>query len=83
MCWKENYKSTHSFKSAFLPDPGEIERSSACLKQAKQASEKIKQFLAGCEELQSITHSTLGSGYTLKSELMKGKKGVNVGCHKI
>jgi Fe-S cluster assembly iron-binding protein IscA len=29
------------------------------------------------------THSTLGSGYTLKSELMKGMKGVNVGCHEI
>jgi Fe-S cluster assembly iron-binding protein IscA len=29
------------------------------------------------------THSTLGSGYTLKSELMKDMKGVNVGCHDI
>ena len=29
------------------------------------------------------THSTLGSGYTLKSELMKGMKGVGVGCHEI
>jgi len=29
------------------------------------------------------THSTLGSGYTLKSELMKGMKDVNVGCHDI
>jgi iron-sulfur cluster assembly protein len=29
------------------------------------------------------THSTLGSGYTLESELMKGMKGVNVGCHDI
>jgi Fe-S cluster assembly iron-binding protein IscA len=29
------------------------------------------------------THSTLGSGYTLESELMKGMKGVNVGCHEI
>ena len=29
------------------------------------------------------THSTLGSGYTIKSELMKDLKGVNVGCHEI
>ena len=29
------------------------------------------------------THSTLGSGYTLKSGLMKDLKGVNVGCHEI
>jgi iron-sulfur cluster assembly accessory protein len=29
------------------------------------------------------THSTLGSGYTLESELMKGVKGVSVGCHDI
>src|SRR5271157_5569009 len=29
------------------------------------------------------THSTLGSGYTLKSELMEGMKGVSVGCHDI
>ena len=29
------------------------------------------------------THSALGSGYTLKSELMKDMKGVNVGCHDI
>ena len=29
------------------------------------------------------THSTLGSGYTLESELMKGLKGVGVGCHEI
>jgi iron-sulfur cluster assembly protein len=29
------------------------------------------------------THSTLGSGYTLESELMKGMKGVSVGCHDI
>jgi Fe-S cluster assembly iron-binding protein IscA len=29
------------------------------------------------------THSTLGSGYTLESEIMKGMKGVNVGCHEI
>jgi len=28
-------------------------------------------------------HSTLGSGYTLKSGLMKDLKGVNVGCHEI
>ena len=29
------------------------------------------------------THSTLGSGYTLESELMRGVKGVGVGCHEI
>lgn len=29
------------------------------------------------------THSTLGSGYTLESDLMKGMKGVSVGCHDI
>ena|SRR5208283_1135930 len=29
------------------------------------------------------THSTLGPGYTLKSELLKGLKGVSVGCHEI
>ena len=29
------------------------------------------------------THSTLGSGYKLESELMKDMKGVNVGCHDI
>ncbi|MCL5125924.1 MAG: hypothetical protein M1511_15775, partial [Deltaproteobacteria bacterium] len=29
------------------------------------------------------THSTLGSGYTLESELMKGVKGVGVRCHEI
>ncbi len=29
------------------------------------------------------THSTLGSGYTLESELMRGAKGVGVGCHEI
>ena len=29
------------------------------------------------------THSTLGDGYTLKSELMKDMKGVSAGCHDI
>ena len=29
------------------------------------------------------THSTLGSGYTLESGLMKGMKGVRAGCHDI
>lgn len=29
------------------------------------------------------THSTLGSGYTLQSELMKGIMDVNIGCHDI
>ncbi len=29
------------------------------------------------------THSTLGSGYTLESELLKDMKGVSVGCHEI
>ena len=31
----------------------------------------------------AYTHSTLGSGYTIESELMKGMKGVSVGCHEI
>ena len=31
----------------------------------------------------SYTHSTLGSGYTIESELMKETKGVPVGCHEI
>ncbi len=29
------------------------------------------------------THSTLGLGYTLESELMRGVKGIGVGCHEI
>ena len=29
------------------------------------------------------THSTLGLGYTLESELMKGVKGIEVGWHEI
>jgi iron-sulfur cluster assembly protein len=31
----------------------------------------------------AYTHSTLGSGYTIESELMKDMKGVSVGCHDI
>ena len=31
----------------------------------------------------AYTHSTLGSGYTIESELMKDMKGVRVGCHDI
>ncbi|MFH1114035.1 MAG: IscA/HesB family protein [Pseudomonadota bacterium] len=31
----------------------------------------------------AYTHSTVGSGYTLQSELMKDMKGVSVGCHDI
>jgi iron-sulfur cluster assembly protein len=31
----------------------------------------------------AYTHSTLGSGYTLESELLKDMKGVSVGCHEI
>ncbi len=29
------------------------------------------------------THSTLGSGFTLESSLLKDLKGVSVGCHEI
>lgn len=31
----------------------------------------------------NYTNSTLGSGYTIESELMKDLKGVSVGCHDI
>jgi len=102
---------------------------------SEEASEKIRQFLAAREGLQSIrilmteggwkgpylvmalderkeddevftergatflvekalfervepirigyTQSTLGSGYTIESKLMKDMKGVSVGCHEI
>jgi len=31
----------------------------------------------------NYTQSTLGQGYTIESELMKGMQGVSVGCHEI
>jgi iron-sulfur cluster assembly protein len=43
----------------------------------KALFERIKPILI------EYTHSTLGAGYTLKSELLKGVEGVNVGCHDI
>jgi Fe-S cluster assembly iron-binding protein IscA len=43
----------------------------------KALFERVKPILI------DYTHSALGSGYTLKSELMKGMKGVSVGCHDI
>jgi Fe-S cluster assembly iron-binding protein IscA len=43
----------------------------------KALFERVKPIRIG------YTHSTLGSGYTLESELMKGVKGVSVGCHDI
>jgi Fe-S cluster assembly iron-binding protein IscA len=43
----------------------------------KELFERVKPIRIG------YTHSTLGSGYTLESELMKGMKGVDVGCHEI
>jgi Fe-S cluster assembly iron-binding protein IscA len=43
----------------------------------KSLFERVKPIRIG------YTHSTLGSGYTLESELMKGLKSVNVGCHDI
>jgi Fe-S cluster assembly iron-binding protein IscA len=43
----------------------------------KALLERVKPIRIG------YTHSTLGSGYTLESELMKGMKGVDVGCHDI
>jgi iron-sulfur cluster assembly protein len=43
----------------------------------KTLFERVKPIRIG------YTHSTLGSGYTLESELMKELKGVNVGCHDI
>jgi len=43
----------------------------------KKLFERVKPIRIG------YTHSTLGSGYTLESELMKGMKGVDVGCHEI
>ncbi len=43
----------------------------------KALFERVKPIRVG------YAHSTLGSGYTLESELMKGMKGVNVGCHEI
>jgi Fe-S cluster assembly iron-binding protein IscA len=43
----------------------------------KALFERVKPIRIG------YTHSTLGSGYTLSSELMKSMKGVSVGCHEI
>ncbi len=43
----------------------------------KTLFERVKPIRIG------YTHSTLGSGYTLDSELMKDMKGVSVGCHEI
>jgi Fe-S cluster assembly iron-binding protein IscA len=43
----------------------------------KALLERVKPIRIG------YTHSTLGSGYTLDSELLKDLKGVNVGCHEI
>ncbi|MGB6064201.1 MAG: IscA/HesB family protein [Desulfomonilaceae bacterium] len=43
----------------------------------KALFERVKPIRIG------YTHSTLGSGYTLESELMKDVKGVSVGCHDI
>ena len=43
----------------------------------KTLFERVKPIQIG------YTHSTLGAGYTLKSELMKDMKGVDVGCHDI
>lgn len=43
----------------------------------KALFERVKPIRIG------YTHSTLGSGYTLESELMKDMKGVSVGCHEI
>ncbi|MGA8829996.1 MAG: IscA/HesB family protein [Desulfomonilaceae bacterium] len=43
----------------------------------KALFERVKPIRIG------YTHSTLGSGYTLESELMSGVKGIGVGCHEI
>jgi iron-sulfur cluster assembly protein len=43
----------------------------------KALFERVKPIRIG------YTYSTLGSGYTLDSELMKDMKGVSVGCHDI
>ncbi len=43
----------------------------------KALFERVKPIRIG------YTHSPLGSGYTLESELMKDLKGVSVGCHDI
>jgi Fe-S cluster assembly iron-binding protein IscA len=43
----------------------------------KALFERVKPIRIG------YTYSTLGAGYTLDSELMKGLKGVPVGCHDI
>lgn len=43
----------------------------------KALFERVKPIRIG------YTHSTIGSGYTIESELMKEIKGVPVGCHEI
>ncbi len=43
----------------------------------KELFERVRAIRIG------YTHSTVGSGYTLESELMRGVKGVSVGCHEI
>lgn len=43
----------------------------------KALFERVKPIRIG------YTDSPLGSGYTIKSELMKGVEGVSVGCHDI
>jgi iron-sulfur cluster assembly protein len=43
----------------------------------KALFERVKPIRIG------YTHSTLGSGYTLESELMRSVKGASVGCHEI
>ena len=43
----------------------------------KALFERVKPIRIG------YTHSTLGWGYTLESQLMKDAKGANLGCHEI
>ena len=43
----------------------------------KALFERVKPIRIG------YSHSTVGSGFTLESELMKDLKGVSVGCHDI
>ena len=43
----------------------------------KKLFERVKPIRIG------YTHSTLGSGYTIESALMKDLKNVSIGCHEI
>jgi Fe-S cluster assembly iron-binding protein IscA len=43
----------------------------------RELFERVKPIRIG------YTHSSLGSGYTLESQLMKDMKGVSAGCHEI